>query len=452
MHGTDLRSDLHGQHRGGLEGVNLRRLVIRSATGVYGLRIVAQVTAFVTTVILARVLGASGYGTFRFVLASVTVLGIPAVLGLDQLLIREIAKLSARKQWNLVRGMIGWTNRVALIASAVAAIAAFVVVPRYLLADRPEYVAPFAAALLLVPVLALTKLRRACLQGFHQMIRSVVPELIVRNGLFLLFIAIGFVFFRSRVGLVEVVWLRLGAETAAFLVGAFLVRYTIRQLVPSGPPKQLTREWLKRAGSFTMISGLQVGWQQTATIMLGLFATAESVGVFNVALRLTDPIFLLLSAANAVVNPIIAELYDKNQLRRLQRVATLSARGVLAASLLGSVLLVVAAEPVLRLFGGEFQNGRGPLLVILFVRVLSAATGSVGPVLTMTEYERHAAVSFGGSIVLNVILGVLLIPEHGAMGAAFAWAVATTLWNIFMAVWVKYKVGVNTTAFGRIPK
>ena len=65
-------------------------------TGAFGtlvLRCGAAVFAFLATVILARDLGASGYGTYAWAIAWASVLQIATTFGFDTLAIRELPRI-----------------------------------------------------------------------------------------------------------------------------------------------------------------------------------------------------------------------------------------------------------------------------------------------------------------------------------------------------------------------
>ena len=73
--------------------------------------------------------------------------------------------------------------------------------------------------------------------------------------------------------------------------------------------------------------------------------------------------------------------------------------------------------------------------------------GSVGVVLNMSGYESDTARAVILSVVVNLLVGISLIPSYGVNGAAAASAVALVTWNLYLAVLVRLRVGVNPTAF-----
>lgn len=72
---------------------------------------------FASTVLLARLLGAAGYGIYAYALSLVTLLALPAHAGLPTLVLRETAKGLAQGRPDLVKGAWWWAGRVVAVLS-----------------------------------------------------------------------------------------------------------------------------------------------------------------------------------------------------------------------------------------------------------------------------------------------------------------------------------------------
>ena len=103
------------------------RRLARAAAGSFGLSVIQTTITTLTTIVLARVMGVSDYGTYAFVIATVTLLGVPAVLGVDRLLIRDLAVYMGDRSYGLARGILARTTQQTLVISVgIALIAAIV--------------------------------------------------------------------------------------------------------------------------------------------------------------------------------------------------------------------------------------------------------------------------------------------------------------------------------------
>lgn len=199
-----------------------------------------------------------------------------------------------------------------------------------------------------------------------------------------------------------------------------------------------------------LISGMHVINHRTDTIMLGLITGAEAVGIYTVANRAAQVILLVQTAVNAALAPTIAALHAAGKMSRLQAVVTASARLVLLVSFSMALALALFGRPFLSLFGPEFLDAYPTLLILVAGCVVNTAAGSVSLLLVMTNYEREAAVGIGIGVVLSVLLNALLIPPWGVEGAALATSISMMVRNIFTAFVVARRLGIHSTAFGRI--
>ena len=57
---------------------------------------------FLTSVVLARLLGAEGFGDFSFPMAIVELLLVPTTLGFPSLVVRELARYQVQSKWALL--------------------------------------------------------------------------------------------------------------------------------------------------------------------------------------------------------------------------------------------------------------------------------------------------------------------------------------------------------------
>src|ERR1700686_2531071 len=88
------------------ESSTLRNRLIRGLGDLLGLRIGFGVLSFGLSIFLARLLGKEGFGAYSYAFAWIVVLGVPTILGADQLLTREVAAYETKREWGLMRGLL----------------------------------------------------------------------------------------------------------------------------------------------------------------------------------------------------------------------------------------------------------------------------------------------------------------------------------------------------------
>ncbi|MGL6339443.1 MAG: polysaccharide biosynthesis C-terminal domain-containing protein, partial [Waterburya sp.] len=268
----------------------------------------------------------------------------------------------------------------------------------------------------------------------------------------LLLILSGFTYLLLGEGL-SAVWiavLRVFAATITLVIGMRL----LNKIMPNGAkevaPQYQVRTWLHSALPFMFMGSMYLIKSQTDLLMLGAIKGAEAVGIYFAVARGAQLIDFVTNAANTVLGPNIATLYAEGKSEQIEKILIKSSRAVLLISLPIIVGLVGFGYWYLLLFGREFTQGQNSLIILCVGQLVNVATGSVGLLLSMTGHERYTLISSGGSTILNVVLNALLIPRWGIEGAAIATASSTILLNVENTIWVRKKLGIHCTAFGKL--
>ena len=430
---------------------SLRGRLIRGGLGSLALKLGGTALGFLIAVLLARSLGPEGFGVYAFVLSIVTLLAIPTQLGLPQLVVRETAKTQAAKQWGLMLGLWRWSTLVVWLFSSFVLVLAFIGL--WFFGDQlsPLTRATLVAGLPLVPLIALGNLRGAALRGLRYVVVGQLPDHVFRPGLFLVMcLAVLLVFPAQTLTATTAAGLHSLASAIAFGLGAWLLwRNRPIELVSRPPPVYAARAWTVSALPLALTAGLQVINGQIGILLLGLFASIETVGFYKVAVAVAQLIIFGLGAVNLVVMPYFARLYAQGDRVRLQQLVTLSARAILALAVPMTLFFVFFGEAFLSLaFGPDYVAGYTALAILAVGQLVNAAMGSVGVLLNMTGHERYTLRGFAIAAMANVLLGLILIPLFDLIGAALATAATLVIWNMLLRRAVWRLIQIETTAFG----
>jgi len=148
----------------------------------------------------------------------------------------------------------------------------------------------------------------------------------------------------------------------------------------------------------------------------------------------------------------LSELHYPHNLEDLKKIIRFSAKMIFFSSALILIAYFLFSHQILSLFGKEFIKGTSALIILSAGQFINSASGSVGYFLVMTGYERDTVVGIGLSAALNVALNALLIPRWGIEGAAVATSSSMVLWNLLLAIRVYKRLGLDSTALGRISR
>ena len=392
--------------------------IARAAAGTFLLRILHAALRFLISLVLARLLGATGYGAYVFALTCVGVLSIPALLGYDGLLVREIAGYRPRSQWALLQGLLRRAGRTVLVTSvAVALVAAGLAWALSAHLERPLLVAVWVI-LPVLPFLALMRIKQAIMTGLRRVVVGQLAETIVQPVLFLALIGVFVLLPFDRRGPPVLIGLYGASILVAFLVAAGLARKIQAALVEPAAPQYETARWRRSGLRFACIGGLSTLGASLGVIMLGPLSGAAATGVFAAVTAIAALSALPLTAINTSLGPAISAVVSAGRKDELQRLATKAARGALLFSLPLAVAYILLGEWVLRVFGPEFSAGYAALVILSVGQVVNAAMGSVGTLLQMAGHERDVAIGLAVSITGNFVVNLVLIPLWGVNGAA----------------------------------
>jgi len=446
------------------QGSGLRARIVRGVGGTFALRLVNAAIQFLTGLALARLLGKDGLGVYNFALSWVMLLTVPAIFGMDRLLVRELVRYRQREAWGHMRGALRFANRTTLLtALLLAAGIALLGWVTYQTTGRPALLKAQQAglaraalhalwiAMILLPVWAVLLLQSSAMQGLRHVVVAQIPEQVVGPALFLLLIIASWL----AGGLIDspqgIVALELATTAIALMVSMTMLRGLLPSRVGAASPVFETRAWVLAAIPLAIGRGMITLNNQVDTLMLGAIAEVGAVGVFSVALAGTQMITMILLSVNTALAPNLAQLHAEGDRRRMQFVLTQAALFMLLAALPLTVFFVVWGKWFLALFGAEFKAGYAALVIVALGQHFSLASGSVGMVLMMTGHERAAMWGPAAGVALHIALNALLIPRWGIDGAAVGRASGIVFANVAL-IWIVWRrLGVHSTALGAIP-
>ncbi|MDJ0742880.1 MAG: flippase [Xenococcaceae cyanobacterium MO_167.B27] len=429
---------------------NLKQRLVRGAASTLGLRIVATGLSFITGIFLARLLGTSGFGIYTYAFSWTQLLTVGAMLGLDKLVVREVAIYRTKSSWGLMNGLLRWANQVVLVVSMFLALGAIVVAGDLDMTANSEQFLAFCVAMMLIPFDSLRNLRLAAMRGLRKIVMGLAPELILTPLLLLAFTGCLYLLIGEGLSPTWVALMRVCAVLITLVVGVKLLNRALPKEVKEATPQYQSRAWLNSALPFMFMGSMYLIKSRTDILMLGAIQGPEAVGIYFAVTRGVQLISFAANAASTVLAPNIASLYAEGKTEKIQKILIKSSRAVFLVSLPIIIGLVVFGHWYLSLFGSEFTQGDNALIILCVGQLANVTTGSVGLLLNMTGNERYSLISRGGSSILNLVLDALLIPQWGVEGAAIATAGSAILLNVENTIWVRKKLGIHCTAFGKL--
>ena len=447
-----MGATLLGRLRGGVEalrGDGVAAVLARGSLGSFLVRLLAAGAAFGLQIFLTRLLGPDEFGRYVYVLSWVTFTSQIGVLGFDTASLRFVSALEARGQWSLLRGFLRRSLQVTIAASLLGAL--LLVTAAWVLRTRldPRLFSVMLAASCLLPLVAILQVVVSQVNGLKKVVAGQGIQGLLRPAVTALVLACGAWLGWHERSAVAAMLASAAATAASIGAAGWLLRRLLHERLAGHAPAYDTHAWLRTAFPLLLITASQIILSQTDVLMIGAMRNTTDAGIYAVASQLASIVTFAIMAANAIVAPLIASLYAQGHRAELQRLLTMTSRGVLAYALPVVAGLLLLGRWVLSLYGPAFGAGYVSLLILSVGQLTIALCGSVGFLLTMTGHEQVATKVIGGSAALNVVLNLLLIPSLGLVGAAIATAIATAARSLILSIYVDRLLGLDATALGR---
>jgi len=411
------------------------------------------VLVFLSNIWLVRSSDPDQYGLYIHVFNWVSILSVFAMGGRDDLVLAQLPRYIGAGEHDRLRRLTGSANGFVLLAalgiSAIFMIAISLIPIKTLSEHRDLFLLASAA----VYFSACLTLNQMILQALNHVRLSQLVEKIGRPLLLL----IGTFAVRLLVH-----WQRLDSRqlilTAAIVTG-ICCSAVLWLLYAKGrkygtppqndPPKEKAPEKLSgKAGWFFFISLLNLLGTKITMLILPLFATTASVGIFNISYRLADLLIFPFFLMHTVLPQLFAR-HTTTDITYTQSLFSESNKLMTALSIPLLLLNILLGKFFLGWFGPQFGSGYTALLCISLAQFLFSLFGPANTILMMQDREKYSA---GCLLVYVLILSAAsrwLIPVAGLTGGALAILIGSLVYNIMLAVvlWRLCKVRSPWLAF-----
>jgi O-antigen/teichoic acid export membrane protein len=139
-----------------------------------------------------------------------------------------------------------------------------------------------------------------------------------------------------------------------------------------------------------------------------------------------------------VFSPFVADLHARGERDKLDRLFKSITRWTVAGTIPILLLMLLAPDAILRLFGGEnFTTGSTALRILVIGQAINVSVGAAGFVLIMAGRTGWDLAVYGLSAALDLVLSFVLVPKFGINGAAAAQAITIACSNWLRLVLVK---------------
>lgn len=414
----------------------VRRLALSTAAQM-GSKVLHLALNLVSSLALIRYFTPAAYGDLVLALTVSTLWGLVPDFGLAKLAVREVARDHGSED-----EVIGTV----LMARVLLALLAVVGVQATLLIlGAPS---PVRAAALVLSLIFVSEALLTVVVSFHVRIEQHL-EAVVRIAAEVIETALVLFLISRRAPLLHIA--AAPAATAVLAAGAAIVlarrRYGLRPRVSRHRLAHLVREALPIGPALL----LGVVWLKLGGILLAGFHGGGQVGIYGAAFQ---PIEYLLLASAILINvlfPVLSEQFATATTAFSSTYAT-GTRALLAAVLPVPVLLATFGESlVTTAYGSGFVASALPLQILSIALVFMVLSVWHGFVLLAAGRQRISLRYEAAALPLAAVLGLALMPRHGAVGAAAATTVTSAAVAVAATACTRRALGVCCPLVGLLP-
>lgn len=377
--------------------------------------VLPYVLASIVSIVAARVLGPSEMGRQSFIAFVTLVATAVCAAGLPTALTRSAGEALGRGDAAALRGLV---RAVLLVETPLALLGMVVLLLVAALGAEPTTAWALAAVTVLAGALGTVPL--AALSGTLEW-RGYSIAILCTNAaataLTLGALAAGW-------GITGIVAVRLAQTAVVSLWSARVLRSLLRRdgAATAGRKPELERRMLRYAAgtSLTVLLTLVV-YQRSELVFLNHFSPDAEIAHYAIA---SSALTILLAAPQALgvaLAPALSRLHGAGEVDRIRAgyskviristLATLPAVGLAAA--VGPSLLVLV-------YGDSYRGVKTVFLILLPSLLTVSLISASAAVLTAHRRMRAPFVALAAAAVVDVAAASLLVPGHGAVGAAAA--------------------------------
>tara|TARA_B100000214_G_scaffold347238_1_gene298418 strand:+ start:49 stop:1509 length:1461 start_codon:yes stop_codon:yes gene_type:complete len=185
--------------------------------------------------------------------------------------------------------------------------------------------------------------------------------------------------------------------------------------------------------------------------MLSSILTVENVAYYSVAIFIAAVIEIPGRAMFQILSPIVAEVINKNNKKKLKYLLKKSSTNLVLVSSLFFLIINLNLNDFYEMLNQEgYSKGIPIVIIVSFAKLYSMSIGCVNNIISNSKYYYYIFWFSIISSVLAVVLNLYLIQDYGIIGAAYATFLVILIMNSLKLYLVNLKFKIHPYSFDTI--
>jgi len=412
---------------------HLTRQMAKGGAIAFGGSLIGKMLGFGFSIMLGRVLGASGYGLYALGMSITGIAQSIAPLGLNQGVIRFCSIYKGKEDKTKVKGTflsaIGISGAFSILVTFILFFSSDRIASSFFNESSLSWILKIFA--LSIPFSVITSIMASFTQSFKRI--DYQQGISILRQLFNIIL----------VGIAFIIGFRLKGAVYGFLIAGMLATiialYFTYKIFPEilltlRPNFNEFKGLLGFSLPMVFVSLLYFLMLKTDRIMLGIFRDVRDVGIYSAAANITLQLSIIHTALVTIFMPIIADIYNRQAFSEVKKLYNSIKRWSSYGT--ACIILPVIFYPkiFMSIYGNEFLDGCKVLILLSLVYIVGAITGPTGALLQMTGKQNIEFLNGFLIIISNILFNYFLIPIYGYLGAAVATLLAISFLNVIQVL------------------
>lgn len=424
---------------------------VNQSSAIFLAKIVGLFLGFVFNFVFARFYGAEILGQYSIVNNTINIIVIFTLFGFNNGLTKYIARYNKMNEPEKITDIIKTATKYVVITT-VSGASVFFFASNFIanrIYNDPALELPLAVGSILILLITYKRFFDGIFRGFKQVHLYIFAKHVYLKIGYVLAVLLVYLFLKP-----DIIYIVLSLIILNFIMIGYVI-FQSQKLNFDIPNKLIhfydktgslgkneKNQFIKFSATLIFISftGLLVG--RVDRVMLGIFMTSETVGIYEISAKVASIVLFLLTSTNMIFSSVISELYSANKIEMLESIFSTITKWIILLTLPLALNIIVFSENILLFFGTEYIKGTTTLVLLVIGQFINISVGASGYMLNMSGYERIELFNNIFLGILNVIFNIIFILNFGLVGAAMATASAIALQNIFKLIQIKYFLGI----------